>query len=332
MQSKLKIDWLIKNQLIESASLTSGDNQVQRVNYQIPRELGAGYYEQLEILPGILIVHGVQEFTPAAAGQMISIGRFSFNFPEPTLVVQSITGGIAVHQEEIPKMDIIFKPGIDFFRHAQEFSVTPLADGSSTLLRMNGVIASDSSLKKLLGNEIVNNLYEALELDPTPAIKAIPTPISISKFLRESFSHTVSGDLQKLYAQSKIIEYFCALASYINKPVEHKKNDKKLIDAAHSAREYLLNLDGKLPTLDELGGKFGISSKRLNEQFAVEFGQSMYSFITDRRLTEAYEAIRQSDVPLKTIAARLGYSHVNNFIGAFTKKFGYPPGKLRQKL
>jgi AraC-like DNA-binding protein len=330
MKSKLKIDWLLKSNELETASLVFGEPQIQRLDYQIPQEIGCGYYEQLEILPNIQIVHGVQEFSPLASGQMISIGRFSFSFSEPTLVIQSITGGIAIHQEEIPKVDIIFKPGIDFFRHAKEFSVTPLADGSSTSLRMNGVIASDSSLKKLLGDDIVKTLYDTLDLNPSPAIKAIPTPISISKFLRESFSHTVSGDLQKLYAQSKIIEYFCALVSYISKPVEHKKNDKKLVDAAHSAREYLLNLDGKLPTLDELGSMYGISSKRLNEQFAVEFGVTMYSFITDRRLTEAYEAIRQSDVPLKTIASRLGYSHVNNFIAAFTKKFGYPPGSLRQ--
>jgi len=35
---------------------------------------------------------------------------------------------------------------------------------------------------------------------------------------------------------------------------------------------------------------------------------------------------------MKVLAARLGYSHVNHFIAAFKKKFGYPPGSLRKKL
>ncbi|NTW85245.1 MAG: AraC family transcriptional regulator, partial [Holophagaceae bacterium] len=35
---------------------------------------------------------------------------------------------------------------------------------------------------------------------------------------------------------------------------------------------------------------------------------------------------------MKALAANLGYSHVNNFIYAFKKKFGYPPGSVRKGL
>jgi AraC-like DNA-binding protein len=34
---------------------------------------------------------------------------------------------------------------------------------------------------------------------------------------------------------------------------------------------------------------------------------------------------------MKVLAERLGYSHVNNFIHAFSKRFGYSPGSLRHR-
>jgi len=54
------------------------------------------------------------------------------------------------------------------------------------------------------------------------------------------------------------------------------------------------------------------------------------SAAADWRLNEAYVAIRDSDVALKVLASRLGYSHVNHFNRAFRCKFGHPPGQLRR--
>jgi AraC-like DNA-binding protein len=36
-------------------------------------------------------------------------------------------------------------------------------------------------------------------------------------------------------------------------------------------------------------------------------------------------------VSFRSAATRLGYSHVNHFISAFKRKFGYSPGSLRRK-
>lgn len=39
----------------------------------------------------------------------------------------------------------------------------------------------------------------------------------------------------------------------------------------------------------------------------------------------------ETGLPMKVLASRLGYSHVNNFINAFKNRFGYSPGSLRRK-
>lgn len=81
--------------------------------------------------------------------------------------------------------------------------------------------------------------------------------------------------------------------------------------------------------LSEIALKFGRSARALNEEFIQEYGESIFSFITNQRLEEARLAIMNSDISLKKLAQRLGYSHVNNFSAAFTRKYGYGPSKLR---
>ena len=94
--------------------------------------------------------------------------------------------------------------------------------------------------------------------------------------------------------------------------------------------EYLMQLDGRLPTLSELAKDFGLSARQLNMEFSTEYGQSVFAFVTAHRLEQAHVALQQTALPMKTIAGRLGYSHVNHFITAFRRKFGYPPGSLRR--
>lgn len=106
---------------------------------------------------------------------------------------------------------------------------------------------------------------------------------------------------------------------------------KTLREKAVALRDFLMQVEGKLPRLNELASRFGLSARALNEAFIQEYGQSIGAFINDYRLTQAHAALMQSDTPMKQLAARLGYSHVNHFITAFKRKFGYPPGSLRKK-
>ena len=100
---------------------------------------------------------------------------------------------------------------------------------------------------------------------------------------------------------------------------------------AQRVRDYLAEVEGRFPTLDELSRVFGCSGRTLNNEFAAEFGDTIFDYMINRRLTMAHEAIRSSDVALKKVAATLGYTHVNNFSAAFRRKFGYSPGSLRRK-
>lgn len=92
-----------------------------------------------------------------------------------------------------------------------------------------------------------------------------------------------------------------------------------------------VSLEGRLPTLNQLATEFGLSAKQLNIEFKVEFGQSIFEYVTNNRLEQVHEALLESSIPMKVLSERLGYSHVNHFITAFRRRFGYPPGSLRRR-
>ncbi len=94
--------------------------------------------------------------------------------------------------------------------------------------------------------------------------------------------------------------------------------------------QQLIHTTGKLPTLNELAMQYGTTPRKLNEEFAAQYGLAIVPYIIDYRLQQAHEAIENTTIPLKTLADRFGYSHSNHFITAFKKRFGYPPGSLRK--
>ena len=177
---------------------------------------------------------------------------------------------------------------------------------------------------------MAHSLIRQIGLDSPPAVNVWPIPLAVSAPLRAAFSTDLQGHLQRLFAQSKVLEYLCALCTYAAARESPKPPLQSLPDRLQALHEYLTQLEGRLPSLEELAVQFRMSARRLNTAFAERYGLPIYAFIADWRLNEAYVAIRDSDVAFKILASRLGYSHVNHFNRAFRRKFGHPPGQLRK--
>jgi AraC-like DNA-binding protein len=140
----------------------------------------------------------------------------------------------------------------------------------------------------------------------------------------------MTGTLKRLHAQSKVLEYLCNLSTYVcAQPVSGARTERSR-EIVRDLHDFLIRQEGKLPTLDELAVRYGLSARWLNDEFAREYGMPIYSFITDHRLAEAHTALLDGNLPIKKISQRLGYSHVNHFTNGFKKKFGYTPGSLRR--
>lgn len=328
------LHWLIAPGA-QSATPVDESLTVHRLDYQIPAEVGAAWLELLELSEGLRLYRAVHHFEKASFGQMIPLLDVTASVcePEPSFCAQIWLSGIGCHHEywqgrSAPFVEVWGRPGQDTFRLTRQWDARVLIAGGG-VTEMRSVSISQSLLQALLGDSLEARLLERLGLDA--AIKAVTRqiPQHLNTPLQEAMSDRYVGPARRLFAQAKALEYLGLLVDLLHaeETTVHQGRHKRKIRELH---EYLLSLNGRLPTLNRLAADFGLSAKQLNIEFKAEFGQSIFEYVTTNRLEQAHDALLESTMPMKVLSERLGYSHVNHFITAFKRKFGYSPGSLRR--
>lgn len=82
-------------------------------------------------------------------------------------------------------------------------------------------------------------------------------------------------------------------------------------------------------TLDLLAEKCMMSRTTFSERFHKTFGRPAMDFVREVRLRGAARLLKQTQEPIKTIAARVGYASRSNFTHAFREFFGVAPAEYR---
>ncbi len=299
---------------------------------QIPMspDVGSGWVEMFPLALGMNISRGFHHFEPAMIGQIVPFIEVTGELAEPTLIISAARTGRVILKQRCVDTDFIFGQGQSLFEHVDRLDYVPMLDASCDI-EVTMLKIGDSMLATLLGEAAAHTMLKALHVADVPAaaVKAVPPHISAS--LYESLPAHLTGMMRKLHAQTKALEYICALVSHL--AVEDAKilPESARQKQVHQLYEELSGLQGKMPTLDDLARQYGMSARVLNEEFRKVYGVSIFVYISELRLKEAHEALLQTDVPMKTMALNMGYSHVNHFISAFGKKFGYSPGSLRKR-
>lgn len=325
-----EVGWLIDPAVVGDDGLAGAPSHfVQRYAYPFPEEVGEGWFEYLTIAEGVRVFRATHRFRRGTKEGFVLAGEIGASFSENTFHSATIRGGSCRRLESFPGCELILAPGCDFFRHADRFHVRQLIDTASDS-EVAGFGLTDLRLGELIGEDLAAQLLDGLDLNPPPVVKIAPVPPHISALLYNTMASIYDGPVKRLYAQAKLLEYFCLLAHHLATPPKTSLRQKQRREAARQLREELLYLQGKVPRLEEIAPRYGYSVKSLNDQFIEEFGLSIYTFITQNRLCTAKAAMLESDVPMKVLAERLGYTHVNNFITAFRKAFGCTPGSLRR--
>lgn len=326
------IEWLLAR---TSAEVRDSENAclTREINYNIPPEIGEAYASRLEVSEGVDLFAAVHHLGNAPFGEMITMFDVRANHPESAFSAQIWLSGMGCHLEywngrQSPPIKVVAGPGLDTFRFSKETDATVQIAGGGTS-EMRSVYVSESTLQAFLGDPAVNYLLEKLGLNHDVRTVALPMPAYLAPSLKEAMSEQYAGPARRLFAQAKVLEYLGGLVNHVYS--SETKNDRRHTTRIRELHDHLLSLEGKLPTLNDLAKTFGLSAKQLNCEFAAEFGESIFSFVTARRLEQAREALQDSKLPIKVISDRLGYSHVNHFNTAFRKKFGYPPGTLRRR-
>ncbi|MGI5170515.1 GlxA family transcriptional regulator [Spirillospora sp. CA-253888] len=89
------------------------------------------------------------------------------------------------------------------------------------------------------------------------------------------------------------------------------------------------HLDARL-TLDHLAERAGLSGRTLARRFTDQLGTSPGQWLLSRRLDAARILLEQTDLPVETIATRVGLASAVNLRRRFRTYFGTTPGAYRR--
>lgn len=84
-----------------------------------------------------------------------------------------------------------------------------------------------------------------------------------------------------------------------------------------------------IPSIAELATICGISERHLMRTFKQSTGVTLSQFAEDIRIEKAKHYL-QSDMPIKQVAARLGFQNTSNFSAAFKRIASVPPSEFRK--
>ncbi len=83
-------------------------------------------------------------------------------------------------------------------------------------------------------------------------------------------------------------------------------------------------------TLESLASVAGMSRSRFTHHFAAAFGRSPIDFLQLVRLRTGARLLRSSSLPIKAVAAAVGYASRSHFSRAFRSEFGVDPRTFRE--
>jgi LacI family transcriptional regulator len=105
-------------------------------------------------------------------------------------------------------------------------------------------------------------------------------------------------------------------------------DDREAAAAVRFIREHACDADGL--TIDEVADQLAMSRSVLQRRFKTATGRTLHDEILRVRLGRAKELLAATDLPIATVAERLGFKHQEYMGDVFRKRLGVTPAQYRK--
>lgn len=154
---------------------------------------------------------------------------------------------------------------------------------------------------------------------------------ALRKLARGFFEVQVPDALKRLYLEGCALQFVALVLAELpagepagaTRPLTQR--EASMVAAAHD--RLVADLRDP-PTVAEIAAELGLSASRLNEGLKAVHGATAFDIVRNARLEHARIVLETTELPLKVLAYRVGYSDVSNFIHAFKARFGSPPRRF----
>ena len=317
-----RFDWSLDNGF-GSAEIASGDGPVP-----LPTEIGQERMTALAMEPGFgLFDHGFK------LKQRLSITG--------TKIVRQ---GVLFIRTGLTRPSLCSRDGLEMMTEAVgQYSLhlccregdtcTVTYDPGEPTVGLAPIITEDRLRSMLEGRKIPSRIERFLDGRGEDFVANPRASLTISRIAYEVRNNPYQGGMSDLFLQGKVHEM---LAQALTDLGEGEDVGGRLLSRdqrlAVVARDLLMADPLNPPSMDDLARQVGLPQRRLIEAFRQTHGMTVGEWLVDWRMKHACALLREGVLPIKEISFRMGYSHVNNFIVAFSRRYGVPPARYRQSV
>jgi AraC-like DNA-binding protein len=176
--------------------------------------------------------------------------------------------------------------------------------------------------KKNLDTSVQEKMKEVMLQIPslTPEIQ-----LGISALHNNSFS----GELRKLYLESKVFElitlFFLQFEEQQVKKTILRTREKEQVYQAQQMLKKNLEMP---PSITELSRLVGLNEYKLRLGFKELFNNTVYGYLRQQRMLKAKQLIENAALSVSEAGTSVGYSNLSHFAEAFKKEFGINPSQI----
>jgi AraC-like DNA-binding protein/mannose-6-phosphate isomerase-like protein (cupin superfamily) len=121
-------------------------------------------------------------------------------------------------------------------------------------------------------------------------------------------------------------EYRKFLDNKQEKPLMNSRRKAFYDTVTHIRQHYKEEL-----SLDQMADKAAMSPSYFSHMFKLLIGVSFVDFVNERRIKEAMELLRDTDLSVTNIGLDIGYRHIGHFNRMFKKHTGQTPSEFRKQ-
>ncbi|NJP20298.1 MAG: helix-turn-helix transcriptional regulator [Hydrococcus sp. CRU_1_1] len=294
------------------------------VTWKYPKQLGYGYYRNIELRPGLEI-------------EICNIrlrDRVILNCPENYNCLEYHFHLFGQHEDKYATV-------ID-----KEYAI--YGSGCTSKGKIDG--AEQKALEVVIYIEpkifqsFFSNSTEQLTTELQPLVRPIEeecytrvatlTP-TMQNILWQILKCPYLGFTKRMYLEAKAFE-LVSLA--LEREIEMRRSERRVsqslkpgtVERIYQAKTFLLQNLHNPPSLVTLAQQVNLSDYTLKRGFRQVFGKTVFGYLHDYRLEQARQLLESGDMNVTEVGQAVGFASRSYFASAFKKKFGHNPKDYQQ--
>ncbi len=122
-----------------------------------------------------------------------------------------------------------------------------------------------------------------------------------------------------LEKNKQVVAELCDTCSFSKNPADRAK--------IQDAQNWIVNNIAASITIPQLAQKVGLNQCYLKKGFKEVYGQTIYDFVQEQRMTQAKVLLSKSNTTIAQVADSVGFSSANSFATAFKRIVGMQPSE-----